>query len=589
MVVGEIPEAVDLLVVGGGPGGYVAAIAAAQLGRNVVLVDADGPRGLGGACVRVGCIPSKALIELANRTHSAATWAKRGVPPHSGGTPDMAAFQQWKEGVVDGLNHGVMGLLRRAGVQVRHGYFRFTRPDQGALAGDPQAPPQHLQFRSCVIATGSRPAELAVLPRDGVRVLDSTDLLAQRELPASVAVIGAGYIGVELGTALAKLGTAVTLIEAMPRVLPTMPDAASAAVTRRLGELGVILRTGATVAGDDGHAVLVDSGEPVKVDRVVVAAGRVPNTHDLGLDALGVTALPGGSLPVGADRLLTPNVAAIGDITPGPALAHKASAEARVAVEALSGRRAIFDPAAIPNVVFADPEVAQTGLTLEQARQAGVAVRTATFPVSASGRARTLGEDAGLCEWVVETSGIVRGALVIGPHASDLVAEATLAIEMGAHLEDVAGTIHPHPTMSELLAEAALVGLGRPVHVSAPRQPNPRHTGLARSDYLWMCRYDRAERRVRHRRHQGNRSGHQPIAGRARLPRRDRRPRQGCDRCGRGADRRRPCAAVRATARRTVVLRRKRGVRSGAAGDRSCIRAGELRRRDRPRPRRTIR
>lgn len=472
MVVGEMPDAVDLLVVGGGPGGYVAALAGTQAGRDVVLVDSLGDGGLGGACVNVGCIPSKALIEMATTVHSLGGWSKRGITIGSAPQVDMAAFQQWKSDLVGGLTGGVRQLLNAAGVKMRQGHFRFTRPDQGALEyGD--SPPTHIQFKSCILATGSRPTTLPHLLRDGSRVLDSTDVLALTELPRRVAVIGGGYIGVELGTALIKLGADVVMIEMADRLLPTLPTEVGAPVQRRLKQLGMDVQTGTRVSTDDGtHLTLLsaDGEKQLEVDRVVVAVGRVPNTDDLGLDALGVKTDDRGLLSVGQDLLITRRVAAIGDITPGPALAHKASAEAHVAVDVLCGRPAAFDPASIPAVVFSDPEVAVTGLTVAEAQELGIEASAASFPVAASGRARTLYENTGFTQLVYSNDGgVVIGAQLVGPHASDLVAEATLAIEMGANLVDVAETIHPHPTMGETLMEAALVGLGHPIHVTPTR------------------------------------------------------------------------------------------------------------------------
>ncbi|KOS57599.1 dihydrolipoyl dehydrogenase [Rhodococcus rhodochrous] len=471
MVVGEMPDGVDLLVVGGGPGGYVAALAAAQLGRKVVLVDSTGPAGLGGVCVNVGCIPSKALIELADTVHDRKAWAQRGVST-AGIEVDMGAFQQWKGGVVSALNNGVRSLLKAAGVEVRTGYFRFSRPDQGVLECQ-DGPPIHLRFESCIIATGSRPVHLSTLPHDGRRILDSSDVLALERLPQSAAVVGGGYIGLELGTALAKLGVEMTIVEALPELLPGVGSSAGTIITKRLRNLGVTVRTGTKVTGDDGarlHLDTPDGPDALEVDTVIVAVGRIPNTDDLGLDALEVAPNEQGLLEVGPDRLLTPRVAAIGDITPGPALAHKASAEAHVAAEVLSGHPATFDPLTISAVVFSDPEVAVTGLTAEDASESGYEVDIASFPLSASGRARTLGEDLGSAYWVFEKgSGTLLGAQIVGPHATELITEAAVAIEMGANLEDIATIIHPHPTMSEALAEAALVGLGRPIHVPLRR------------------------------------------------------------------------------------------------------------------------
>jgi dihydrolipoamide dehydrogenase len=474
MVVGEMPEGVDLLVVGGGPGGYVAAIAAAQLGRKVVLVDADGEDGLGGVCVRVGCIPSKALIELASHTHAQQAWHGRGAPLPGTESVDLVKFQHWKSDVIGGLNHGVRGLLKRSGVDVRTGWFRFTRPDQGALVTDPDRPPTHLKFTSAIIATGSRPVELPHLPFDGVRIVSSTEALELTELPKSVAVVGGGYIGLELGTALAKLGSAVTIVEAQSGLLPTMDASIGTLIAKHIKTFGVEVLTDSRVTGDDGTTLHVDGADgPVElaVDLVVVAVGRVPNTDDLGLEVLGVTPGPDGRLQVGTDLLVRPRIAAIGDITPGPALAHKASAEGHVAAAVLSGHAELFDPATIAAVVFSDPEVAQAGHTLSGATAAGYAVATATFPISASGRARTMGDSTGFVEYVyADDSGIILGATIVGPHASELIAEAALAIEVAAHLDDVAGTIHAHPTMAEIHHEAALVALGRPVHVPGAKR-----------------------------------------------------------------------------------------------------------------------
>lgn len=479
MVVGELPEPVDFLVVGGGPGGYVAALAAAQHGRRVVLVDRDGEAGLGGVCVNVGCIPSKALIEMTGVAHDAVAWAGRGITGGQGLGVDLAVFQEWKGQVVAGLNGGVRQLLKAAGVQVRTGHFRFTRKDQGALDLGANELPVHLKFESCVLATGSRPAPLPGLTRDGTRILDSTDVLNLRVVPARTVIVGGGYIGVELGTALAKCGSAVTLVEATDRILGTLPTTVTAPVVRRLAELGVEVITEASAHHDDGRAltVMTAAGElRVECDVVAVVAGRIPNTDDLGLEVLGVTPDERGLLAVGDDLLITPRVAAIGDITPGPALAHRASAQAHAAVRVLSGERSSYAPLAVPAVVFSDPEIAVTGITVEQARDAGLEASAATFPLAASGRARTVGGSNGTATIVHTPEGIVMGAQLVGPHVSELIGEVTLAIEMGATLEDLALAIHPHPTMSESLVEAAAVGLGVPVHV-VPRHRAARPAG----------------------------------------------------------------------------------------------------------------
>jgi dihydrolipoamide dehydrogenase len=280
-------------------------------------------------------------------------------------------------------------------------------------------------------------------------------------------VVGGGYIGIELGTALAKLGSQVTVVEAAARILPNMDAALARVVARRLRDLGVELVTGTAVSGLDDTGVRVEGRDAaLPADVVVVAVGRVPNTDDTGLDVAGVTADSRGLIEVGPDRLATPTIAAIGDITPGPALAHKASAEAEVAVAALHGdAHAVFDPACIPEVVFSDPEVAQIGLTPDSAGEQGIAVSTFRFPHGAASRSRTIGDTAGFVELVADEAGTVLGGLLAGHGVSELVSEVGLAIELAATVEDVAATIRPHPTHSEAITEAALGLLGRPLHV----------------------------------------------------------------------------------------------------------------------------
>jgi dihydrolipoamide dehydrogenase len=467
MVVGEMAEGIDLLVVGGGPGGYAAALRAAQLGREVVLVERDGAAGLGGTCVRVGCIPSKALIELADTRHRACEMEAAGL--HAGGLEvDLAQFQMWKDGIVQRLSKGVESLLRHGRVRLVAGTATFNKPNRAAVATS-DGNVMFFEFRSAVIATGSAPIELAVLPRDGVRVLDSTDLLALTELPASVVVVGGGYIGLELGTALAKLGSKVTIVEALGGVLPGMEPDLGRVVQRSLQRLGVEVLLGTEVVGLDeaGLVVRTDGAErKIGAERIVVAIGRRPHSLDIGVEMTGAHLAPSGMVEVDASLIAAPGIAAIGDLVAGPALAHKATAEAAVAVEALSGMRSRFNATAVPAVVFADPEVATVGLTEDAARNIGMDVLVAQFPLTASGRAATIGARDGFVRLVVDRiQDAVVGVHMVGPMVSELAGEAALAVEMGASPEDFAGTIHPHPTISESIHEAALLMVGRPVHV----------------------------------------------------------------------------------------------------------------------------
>jgi dihydrolipoamide dehydrogenase len=472
MVVGEFADSVDLLVLGGGPGGYAAAIRAAQLGREVTLVERAGPAGLGGVCLQVGCIPSKALIELADAAQRTRDMHAAGLSADGVGV-SLERFQAWRGKLCAGLARGVGELLDGGGVRIVHGEARFNRADRVAVR-TPEDRAVFFEFEHAIVATGSRAVELPGLPFDGERILDSTGALALAAVPASAAVVGAGYIGLELGTALAKLGARVTVVEALDRVLPTVDASLTAPVLRRLRALGVDVRLSTTAQRlDDGALVVSGEGQGedrVEAELVVVAVGRVPNTDELGLAAAGVAVGADGLIEVGADMRATEHIAAVGDVVAGPALAHKATAEAAVAAEALSGRPAAFDVRAIPIAIFTDPEIGSVGLSEAQARDAGLDAVVATFPLAASGRAGTLGARDGFTRIVADAAtDRVVGVHVVGPHASELVAGGALAIELMAAPGDVAATIHPHPTLSEGLREAAELMLGQPLHVAAVR------------------------------------------------------------------------------------------------------------------------
>ncbi|MEO1063349.1 MAG: dihydrolipoyl dehydrogenase [Actinomycetota bacterium] len=450
MVVGEVATRTEVAVIGGGPGGYAVALRLAAGGREVTLVERDA---VGGTCLNVGCIPSKALLHAADLAHLPVSAASTGVRIEA--TADLSAIRDHLDTVVDRLTGGVRQLLDAAGVTVVAGNARFSRPDRLAVEhGDDVA---HLEFVDAVLATGSRPVELTGLPFDGERVLDSTGALALRELPDRLVIVGGGYIGVELATAFAKLGTTVTVAEAADRLLPGMPAHLARVVHAGLDRLDVDVRTGA-----DGIAV-VDEIQP---DRVVVAVGRRPASDGLGLERPGVHVEDSGHVVVDPSRRATAHVWAIGDLTPGPALAHKATAEAAVAAASILGDpAAAFDPAAVPAVVFSDPEIATVGLTVEDARAADPGARSFRFPLGASARAVTLDSAAGFVELVADGQGTVVGAHLAGPDVAELAGEAALAIELAATVEDLAATIHPHPTVSESVMEAALGLDGRPLHV----------------------------------------------------------------------------------------------------------------------------
>jgi dihydrolipoamide dehydrogenase len=385
---------------------------------------------------------------------------------------DLARWQEWRGRLVGGLLRGIHQLLAAAGVTVAAGELRFTRPDQVVL-DTPSGTARYYQFTDVLIATGSRPATPGGLRVDGERVLDAAGLLGITQVPARLAVVGAGCTGVELGTAFAKLGSQVTLIERAERILPGLDEHLTRPVQRRLRALGVQVLTRTTATGDDGAAVqMTCAGETgtVPADLVLVATGRTPNTDELGLDRLGITPLPDGRLPVGPDRRIGRHVAAAGDVTPGISLAHTASAEALIAVAALSGQRVAYQPQATPIVVFSDPQIATAGLTMTQARDQGIDAVEADVPLAASGRARTMTAPSGVIRIVADAAdGSVLGAHLAGPHASELIGAAVLAIEMAATVDDLAQMVLPHPTISELWGESARLAQGLPVQVPQPR------------------------------------------------------------------------------------------------------------------------
>ena len=470
MVVGEVSTSAEVLVIGGGPGGYAAALRCASFGRKVVLVERNA---VGGTCLNVGCIPSKVLIHAAELAHLPSSAAGTGINIEA--QVDLSALRKHMTDVVEGLTSGVEGLLSAAGVRVVAGTARFARADRAVVTDGIAV--QHIEFDQAIVATGSRPVALDDLPFDGTRVVDSTGALFGFDtVPATLAVVGGGYIGVELGTAWAKLGASVTIVEAERSILPGMDSRLGRVVGRRLRQLGVRVITEARALGLHETGLVIGGAdlaeEVVTAERVAVCVGRVPNTDHLGLDAVGVTTDERGLIPVDATRRAGRRVLAIGDVTAGPALAHKATAEAEVAARTACGIEASFDVAAVPAVVFSDPEVATVGLDRAGAEAAGIEVETFVFPLGASSRARTLGATIGHIELVADTEGTVVGANLAGPNVSELIGEVSLAIEMAATVEEMAATVHPHPTMSEGLLEAAHGLLGMPLHLTVPGTMN---------------------------------------------------------------------------------------------------------------------
>jgi dihydrolipoamide dehydrogenase len=461
----------ELVVIGGGPGGYAAAFAAADRGVKVTLIDAaERP---GGTCLHVGCIPSKALLHTARLITDAREAAEIGLhfgPPRI----DLAAVRKHTAQVVDGLSRGVQGLCKRRGVDLLRGR-RASFVDARTVALDEGT---RLRFKDCIIATGSVPARPQALALDSPRVMDSTGALQLEDVPGSLLVIGGGYIGLELGTVYAALGSGVTVVEMTDGLLPGVDRDLVEPLQDRLEGLLHKIHLSTTVLGlaevSNGiQATLKGEGveEPQQVfDRVLVAVGRRPYTAGLGLEHTGVKVERGFIVVDEQRRTTEPHVYAIGDVAGEPMLAHKASYEARVAVEAILGERVSYEPRAVPAVVFTDPEIAWCGLTENDARKQNREVKIARYPWLASGRATTLGRTEGLTKVLVDpASDIVLGVGIVGVGAGELIGEAVLAVEMAASSRDVALTMHPHPTLTETVLEVAELVHGNATHYVAPR------------------------------------------------------------------------------------------------------------------------
>ncbi|MEK6608211.1 MAG: dihydrolipoyl dehydrogenase [Myxococcota bacterium] len=463
----------EVLVIGAGPGGYVAALRAAQLGKKVVVVERDKP---GGTCLNVGCIPSKALITAAKLVDKIREAGEMGITVE-GLKVDFARMQAWKEGVVGKLTGGVKQLLKAAGVTLVTGEARFVSPRAVEVVGTTE--PTRIEFDACIVATGSRPVQVPGFAFDGKRVVDSTGALAFAKVPDRLCVIGGGYIGLETGTAYAKLGSKITVVEMTEHLLPgTDPDLVTI-VERKLKKKGVAvhLKTRAKGFEDAGGALRVaieaeghaSGPSTVECDAILVTVGRAPVTDTLDLARAGVKTDAKGFIPVDeARRTNVPHIYAIGDIAGGPMLAHKAYREGEVAAEVIAGKKSAFDPRCIPAVIFTDPEIAYAGLSEPEARAAGRDVLIGKFAFSANGRALTAAETDGFVKVVVgREEHDILGVAIVGPEASDLIAEACLAIEMGALVPDVALTIHAHPTLSETVAEAVRAAVGEALHAAA--------------------------------------------------------------------------------------------------------------------------
>jgi dihydrolipoamide dehydrogenase len=458
----------DLIVIGAGPGGYVAAIRAAQLGLNTACIELE--HELGGTCVRVGCIPSKALLEASERYHEAKSGLAAFGVNVSGVELDLGKMLARKDTVVRQNTQGVAFLFKKNKVTRYEGRGRFLGPGRVAVeSGDGTA--TELGAAHVVIATGSKVAPLRGVVPDGNRIGTSTEALAYPEVPGHLVVIGAGYIGLELGSVWQRLGAKVTVLEYLDRILPGMDSEIAAEAKRVFEKQGLGFRLGTKVQGArvEGERVLVDveGGEPVVCDRVLSCVGRVPNTDGLGLDAIGLSTDERGRIPVDAHfRTSVSGVHAIGDVIAGPMLAHKAEDEGVACVEHIVTGYGHVNYDAIPGVVYTHPEIATVGKTEDDLKRLGIEYKKGTFPYQANGRARALGATEGRVKMLADAkTDRLLGVHILGARAGDLIAEAVAAIEFGASSEDVARTSHAHPTLSEIVREAALSVAGRAIHI----------------------------------------------------------------------------------------------------------------------------
>ncbi|MCD2255275.1 dihydrolipoyl dehydrogenase [Agrilactobacillus fermenti] len=468
MVVGDFAIDLDTVVIGSGPGGYVAAIHAAELGQKVTVIEREF---VGGVCLNVGCIPSKALINAGHRLQEAADASTFGIKTQQPSI-DWQATQDWKQHkVVERLTGGVGMLFKKHKIDLIMGEA-FLK-DSNSLRVIQKDSAQTYTFKHLIIATGSRPIEIPGFKFEG-RVVDSTGGLNLPEIPKELVVIGGGYIGSELAGAYTNLGSHVTILEGTPSILPNFDKDMVSLVLNNFKKKGtdVITNAMAKEAKQTDKDVTVTyevdgKSQTIKADYVMVTVGRRPNTNDMGLEQAGVKTTDRGLIEVdNQGRTNVSNIYAIGDVVAGAALAHKASYEGKIAAEAISGKKSAVDYRAMPAVCYADPELATTGLSLSEAKDKGYDAKSSKFPFAANGRAISLDETDGFVKLISDKKeGTLLGAQVAGAGASDLISELTVAVEAGMNVEDLALTIHPHPTLGEAIMDAADVAEGMPTNI----------------------------------------------------------------------------------------------------------------------------
>ncbi len=454
----------DIAIIGGGPGGYVAGIKAGQLKLKVLLIEKEN---LGGICLNVGCIPSKSLIEISKHYERLKNLDKLGIKIKIEEV-NWELVQNWKDSVIMKLTTGIAQLLKGNNVEVIKGKAEIIDKNE-LIVNNNQT---KIKYKRLVIATGSYPIELSDIKYDHDKVIDSTDFLSIKEIPQSLVVVGGGYIGLELGSIMARFGSKVTVVEMLPQILPGFDIDVVRVIERRLKKMGVDIYVNSIVKRaeyKDKLEIIIDNKGVEKIilaDKMLVCIGRKPLTNGFGLEKLGVIKDEKGFIKVD-NRFCTniENIYAIGDVAGMPMLAHKASREGEIIAEILSGKNSSTNYKCIPSVVYTEPEIAIVGLTENQANEKGLDVIIGKFPFIASGRALTMQETDGFIKIIAnKKTHEILGVTITGPNASDLIGEATLAIEKGTLVEDIANTIHPHPSISEALMEAAKVTIGEPIH-----------------------------------------------------------------------------------------------------------------------------
>ena len=468
MVVGDLSTYSETVVIGGGPGGYLAAIRLAQLGKEVTIVEKEW---IGGVCLNYGCIPSKALIYAVNQYDQAKNMGHMGITCNNVKI-DITKLQDWKNKSVLKLRDGIQDLFQKYNIKYIPGEAFFESSNKIKVVSENGT--SWIEFDKAIIATGSRPRVLEGLEPDGKQVVTSRELVNLNFIPPELVIIGAGFICLEMSSLFAKLGTRVTIVARSILAKNVDRDVLSS-IYEKMKELGIIVMENTTIdrvnRTKEGVTLYVKNTKTnemstVQTTHVAVVAGRIPNTNHLQLEKTRVKLDEHGFIRVNEQRKThDPHLYALGDITGDPMLAHKAYKEGRVAAESIAGLPAAMDTKLIPVIIFSDPEIATVGLSEQECKEQGIEIKVGKFPFSALGRAVSVNKDRGFVKVIADKEGQLLGVHIVGPHATDLISEATLGMELGANLEDIALTVHPHPTFPEALMEAAEHALGRSIHI----------------------------------------------------------------------------------------------------------------------------